>query len=64
MAMGDLESALRRWGFSPVGIVALLLVLVGFFVAITVHMAFFALVALGAFGPSVLRQLGLIEDLD
>jgi len=41
-----------------------LLVLVGFFVAITVHMAFFALVALGAFGPSVLRQLGLIEDLD
>jgi hypothetical protein len=64
MAIGDRESVLRRWGFSPVGIVALLLVFAGFFLAVTVHMAFFALVGLGAFGPGVLRQLGLVEDLD
>ncbi len=64
MEPGRIESALRRWGFSPVGVVALLLVFVGFYLAVAVHMVFFVLVGLGAFGPGVLRQFGLIADLD
>jgi len=64
MAPGKFDSALRRWGFSPVGIVAVLLVFAGFFLAVTVHIVFFAVLAVGAFGPGLLRQLGFIRDLD
>jgi len=64
MEPGKIESALRHWGFSPVGMVAVLLVFVGFFLAVTVHEVFFALLAMGAFGPGLLRQFGVIRDLD
>ncbi|RPI27253.1 MAG: hypothetical protein EHM61_09055 [Acidobacteria bacterium] len=64
MAGGKLKSLFERWGISPIGITALALVFFGFFLGITIHMAFFLLIAPGAFGPGLLRQLGVIEDLD
>jgi hypothetical protein len=51
-----------RWPLS--GIVATLLVVSGLLLGVTVHMGFMILFAAGAFGPGVLRQLGLLDDLD
>lgn len=53
-----------RRRFSPVGFIALVLVVVGLLLGTTVHMGFMSLMAAGAFGPAVLRQLGLLSDLD
>lgn len=49
---------------SPVGVIALVLVVVGLLLGTTVHMGFLSLMAAGAFGPALLRQLGLLSDLD
>ena len=50
--------------FSPVGFITLVLVVVGLLLGTTTHMGFMSLMAAGAFGPGVLRQLGLLSDLD
>jgi hypothetical protein len=50
--------------FSPVGFVAMVLVVVGLLLGITAHMGFMSLMAAGAFGPGVLRQIGLLSDFD
>ncbi|QDU53911.1 hypothetical protein [Aeoliella mucimassa] len=49
---------------SITGFIALVLVVAGLLLGVTVHMGFMALMAAGAFGPGVLRQLGLLDDLD
>ena len=53
-----------RKRFSPVGFIAVALVVAGLVLGITTHMGFMSLMAVGAFGPAVLRQLGLLSDLD
>ena len=37
---------------------------IGAFLSVSVHMGFLALFAAGAFGPGLLRELGLLRDLD
>lgn len=54
----------HRTRCSPASLTALVLVVVGLLLGTTVHMGFMTLVAAGAFGPGVLRQLGLLDDLD
>jgi hypothetical protein len=49
---------------SLVGAAATALVAVGLLLGTTAHMGFMALVAAGAFGPGVLRQFGVLDDLD
>ena len=49
---------------SPVGFIAFVLFVVGLWLGITAHRGFMILMAMGAFGPGVLRQLGLLNDLD
>jgi hypothetical protein len=49
---------------SPVGVIAFVLVVVGLLMGTTTHMGFMSLLAAGAFGPGVLRQLGWLSDLD
>jgi hypothetical protein len=49
---------------SAAGLIALALVVVGLLLGTTVHMGFLSLMAAGAFGPGVLRQFGLLGDLD
>jgi hypothetical protein len=49
---------------SPVGVVGFVLFVVGLWLGVAVHKGFMILMALGAFGPGVLRQFGLIDDLD
>jgi hypothetical protein len=53
-----------RTRVSPAGLIALVLVVVGLLFGTTVHMGFMTLMAIGAFGPGVLRQFGLLNDLD
>lgn len=55
---------LARVRRSPVGIVALLLFAMGLVLAATVHKGFMILLAVGAFGPAMLRQFGLLDDQD
>ena len=61
----------RRWlhsllllHISRVGWLALALVVVGLALGAAVHKGFMILMAMGAFGPGVLRQFGLLNDLD
>jgi hypothetical protein len=49
---------------SPAGILSCLLVVAGLVLGATVDMGWLILFGLGAFGPSVLRALGLLADLD
>lgn len=49
---------------SPVGVVSGVLVIAGLVLGATVDMAWWILFGLGAFGPSALRALGLLRDLD
>lgn len=49
---------------SPVTVIAIVLVAVGLLLGATTHMGFMILFALGAFGPGLLRQMGLLDDLD
>jgi hypothetical protein len=61
--------SVRQWltarqRFSPVGFIAVVLVVVGLLLGTTTHMGFMSLMAAGAFGPGVLRQFGLLSDLD
>ena len=49
---------------SPTGVVSTVLVTVGLVLGATADMAWWILFALGAFGPSVLRAVGLLRDLD
>jgi hypothetical protein len=55
---------LRRFGLSGLGLTGFVFVLLGIFLSASVHIGFFALVGVGAFGPSALRQFGLVRDLD
>jgi hypothetical protein len=54
----------RRFGLSELSLAGLILVLLGVFLSASVHIGFFALVGLGAFGPAALRQFGFVHDLD
>lgn len=58
------QSFFTRPGGSLVAAIALLLVVAGLLLGTTVHIGFLILMALGAFGPGVLRQIGLLADLD
>ncbi len=49
---------------SLVTVIAIALVAVGLLLGATTHAAFMILFALGAFGPGLLRQMGLLDDLD
>lgn len=49
---------------SLVTVIAIVLVVVGLLLGTTTHTAFMILFALGAFGPGLLRQVGLLDDLD
>ena len=49
---------------SAAGLIALAPVVFGLVLGTTVHMGFLSLMAAGAFGPGVLRQFGLLHDLD
>lgn len=66
--MNVLQEKLHWFGgvtnLSPVTMIALVLVAVGLLLGTTTHTAFMILFALGAFGPGLLRQMGLIDDLD
>lgn len=52
---------LRR---SPGELVSVGLVAIGLWLGVAVHKGFLILMAMGAFGPNVLRQLRLLDDLD
>lgn len=59
-----LRSVVSRLRSSPVGVVAFVLFVVGLWMGVTVHKGFMILMAMGAFGPGILRQIGLLNDLD
>ena len=61
---GSLRACVTWLRRSPVGVVSIVLFVVGLWLGVSVHKGFMILMALGAFGPGVLRQLGLIDDLD
>ncbi len=63
-ARGWLQSLLMHLHISLVGLIALVLVVLGLALGASVHKGFMILMAMGAFGPSILRQFGLLEDLD
>ncbi len=63
-ARGWFQSLLMHLHISPVGLIALSLVVVGLALGASVHKGFMILMAMGAFGPGILRQLGLLNDLD
>lgn len=58
------EGIREKMGISPVSLTAVALVTIGLLLGTTVHMGFLALLAAGAFGPGLLRQLGWLADLD
>ncbi|MBC8350440.1 MAG: hypothetical protein H8E66_00530 [Planctomycetes bacterium] len=58
------QSLLSRLQITPIGLTALILVVVGLALGASVHKGFVLLMALGAFGPGVLRQFRLLDDLD
>lgn len=66
--MNVLQEKLHWFGgvtnLSPVTIIAIVLVVAGLLLGTTAHMGFMILFAVGAFGPGLLRQMGLIDDLD
>jgi hypothetical protein len=57
-------SPFRRFSISKVGFAASLAAFIGIILGITVHVGFFALFALGAFGPGLRREIGALHDLD
>jgi hypothetical protein len=57
-------SPFRRLSVAKVGFAACLTAFAGLILGITVHIGFFGLFALGAFGPGVLREAGFLHDLD
>jgi len=59
-----LRSVVSRLRSSPVGFIAFVLFVVGLWLGVTAHRGFMILMAMGAFGPGILRQLGLLNDLD
>ena len=58
-----LRSLVTRLRSSPVGLIAFVLFVVGLFLGTTAHRGFMILMAMGAFGPGILRQFGLLNDL-
>lgn len=63
-ANGQLRSLIAPLFSSPVACAACFLVAAGLALGVTVHKGLLILMALGAFGPSVLRQFRLLNDLD
>jgi hypothetical protein len=63
-AQDNLRSFVTQLRGSPVRLIAVSLVVVGLCLGIAVHRGWMALMAIGAFGPGVLRQLGWLDDLD
>lgn len=59
-----LQSIVARLRKSPVGVIAFLLFVAGLWLGVTTHRGFMILMVLGAFGPGVVRQFGLLNDLD
>jgi hypothetical protein len=59
-----LESWVTRLRSSPIGIFAFVLFTVGLGLGVTAHKGFLIMMALGAFGPGLLRQFGWLDDLD
>ena len=57
-------SFFRRFSIAKVGLAACVTAFAGIILGTTVHVGFFSLFALGAFGPGLLRELGLLHDLD
>ena len=57
-----LRSLVTRLCVSPVSWLAVVLVATGLLLGVTVHKGFLILMVLGAFGPNVLRQFGLLND--
>ncbi|MCF7808867.1 MAG: hypothetical protein K9N38_10150 [Candidatus Marinimicrobia bacterium] len=55
---------LIRQGWSSVGFYAGLTVFVGILLSVTVDMGFMLLAGLGAFGPGILREFGVLKDQD
>lgn len=55
---------LIRQGLSSVGFYAGLMVFLGILLSVTVDMRFMLLTGLGAFGPGILRELGVLKDQD
>ncbi len=64
MNAANLSRSLKKSGVSGLGLAGLVLAVAGFFLGASVHMACFALVGVGAFGPGILRQFRLVDDLD
>lgn len=58
------QSLLARLQMTPVSLIALVLVVAGLVFGAALHKGFVILMAMGAFGPGVLRQFGLLDDLD
>ncbi len=56
--------SLGGMGISAATWVAVALVTAGLWLGVTAHRGWMILAALGAFGPGVLRQLGLLDDFD
>ncbi len=54
----------RRIKASPIGIASVALVVAGLFLGATVNMAWLILLAVGSFGPGLLREAGLLKDRD
>jgi hypothetical protein len=61
-SLASLRSGKLR--LSPAGIVSSVLVIAGLVLGATVDMGWLILFGLGAFGPSALRAVGLLKDLD
>lgn len=59
-----MRSKFIQQGLSSVGFYAGLLVIAGILLSVTIDMRFMLLVGLGAFGPGILRELGLLQDQD
>lgn len=64
--MSDAATSNVHRSFRPtiVGAVAIALVVAGLVLGVTVAMGWFILFALGAFGPPMLRELGVLRDHD
>ena len=59
------SASLPRFRFaSPASLVSIVLVAAGLILAVTVHMGWLILFGLGAFGPALLRDVGLLRDHD
>ena len=59
------SSPLPRFRFAaPASLVSIVRVAAGLILAVTVHMGWLIVFGLGAFGPALLRELGLLRDHD